>query len=406
MAVPQERSFRLSARTLVVSGLRELIQRPPTQLAGLDALRSAAILLVIGSHWAGVFYAQAGGQHTPLQEFPLFYYGWTGVDLFFVLSGYLIGKQLWRELDATGGVQIGRFLLRRGLRIWPLYVAMLLYYTAFNPDINPRLADWTFLSNYWPGGVARTWSLSTEEQFYIAVPVLLAIFRKRWGLAQYFWILLACEVVVLFVRYGALQALFARGGDYTRADYTLIYPFHVHLEGLLAGLVLALVSVVRPQLFQRRSAAGISWLGIAVCVSCVALAIGLRAYQQRLFAFVTLGLIYGGLTFWVLSDRSWLSRPLGAAIFYPISRLSYGMYLNHGWALPFTNTWSLTLAQAIVPQREASFLLSLVFMTLVSMAFATVTFVCIEHPFLMLRARWLNGAATQIPAPSSDRVAA
>lgn len=376
--------------SLVTSGLRELYQRPAGQLPGLDALRSAAILLVICTHWAASFYPLSGGEPTPLQSFPLFSYGWTGVDLFFVLSGFLIGKQLWRELDTTGTVDVGRFLLRRGLRIWPLYVAMLLYYSVVNPEINPNLADWTFLSNYWPGGVSRGWSLSTEEQFYIAVPLLLLLFRKRLGLGGYLWILLALEALVLVVRKIQLDAFFATGGEYAKAEYQLIYPFHTHIEGLLAGLLISLLVVISPRLLEARLPGGLSMRGLVVMIACVAAGLALRQWNQRLFSFVVLGLIFGGVTFWVLADRSVLTRPLNAWVFYPISRLSYGMYLNHGWALPETNDWAVALGRSMTDNREAAFLIGLLVVTLVSIAFAVVTFVLVEHPFLVLRDRWMT----------------
>src|SRR5262249_4481493 len=100
--------------------LRSLFVPPPGTFPSLDALRTAAIVLVIGNHLA------VGGAElapSPAWNFTLFRYGWTGVDLFFVLSGFLIGRQLQRELQRTDSVKVPRFLLRRGLRIWPLYFA-------------------------------------------------------------------------------------------------------------------------------------------------------------------------------------------------------------------------------------------------------------------------------------------
>ena len=100
--------------------LRSLVVPPPGTFPSLDAFRTAAIVLVIGNHLA------VGGSElapSPVWGFTLFRYGWTGVDLFFVLSGFLIGRQLQRELQRTDSVRVPRFLLRRGLRIWPLYVA-------------------------------------------------------------------------------------------------------------------------------------------------------------------------------------------------------------------------------------------------------------------------------------------
>lgn len=379
--------------------MAELVRRPAGQVPALDALRAAAILLVVGHHWAVKEYRLAGGLATPLQDFPLFYYGWAGVDLFFVLSGYLIGQQLWKELDRTGTIHVGRFLLRRGLRIWPLYYFMLVYYLFVNDAIFPRWSNWVFLSNYIGGGMARTWSLSTEEQFYLAVPALLLLVGRRIPLRGYLWVLLAIEAVVLGVRHDMLTDLAAAGIDPLRRDYVAIYPFHTHLEGLLAGLIIALLSVTAPSVF-RRDHRGISWLGLMTVAGGTAVALSLRVVNQRLFSFLVLGLIFGSLTFWALCDRSWLTRPLASRVFYPVSRLSYGMYLNHLWALPVTNRWLVTGARGVSGDPAVVFLLSLAGATVVSIAFAALTFVLIEHPFLLLRDRVL--AATKRVATSAS----
>ncbi|MGH9519122.1 MAG: acyltransferase family protein [Terriglobales bacterium] len=92
------------------AALHDLNLPAPGNVPGLDALRTMAILLVVMVHTQ-----ESVGSHIPFVGA-----GWTGVDLFFVLSGYLIGRQLWKEAQ-TGRIRIGRFLLRRGLRMWPLY---------------------------------------------------------------------------------------------------------------------------------------------------------------------------------------------------------------------------------------------------------------------------------------------
>lgn len=250
---------------VVTSGVRELQRPPQAQLPALDALRSAAILLVVFHHWSIKEYVNAGGVRTPLQNNIVFYYGWTGVDLFFVLSGFLIGKQLWRELQATGSIRFRRFILRRGLRIWPIYFVILTYYALFSPIIHPAWPDWAFLSNYWYGQFARGWSLSTEEQFYIAIPILLLLVRRRIPLMGYLWLLLGIEALVLVNREFLTQRLVHSGIPLVPPPSRLTDPFHVHLEGLLAGLLIALVAVARPHLVSpATSRRGISWVGLGV----------------------------------------------------------------------------------------------------------------------------------------------
>ena len=142
--------------------MRALFVPPPGTFPSLDAFRTAAIVLVIGNHLSLL-----GAQLAPsgVWDFVLFRYGWTGVDLFFVLSGFLIGRQLQRELQRTGSVKVPRFLLRRGLRIWPLYFAWVAFLALALGKSHGIWPDLVFLSNYVQGQVAGGWSLSTEEQF-------------------------------------------------------------------------------------------------------------------------------------------------------------------------------------------------------------------------------------------------
>lgn len=381
-----------SIRKGVGSAAHELRSRPSGQVASLDALRSFAILLVIGSHWSVADYVSAGGPPVALQHNPVFYYGWAGVDLFFVLSGLLIGKQLWRELERTGNIRVGRFLLRRGLRIWPIYFAMLLAYAAASHVVHPQWPDWLFLSNYVGGGFPRGWSLSTEEQFYIAVPILLLLVRRRIPLAGYLWIFAGIETLVLAVRHSRIATLRAAGIPYDHSDFTLIYPFHVHLEGLLVGLAIALVTVLQPAFFDQRRTGSFSTLGLAMLVAGVSSALALRALDQRLFAFLTLALLFGGATLFALLDRSWLSAPLRWPAWYPISRLSYGMYLNHIYVTPALDRVAVGAMRAVTRVPSVVFLGSLVIVTFISFAAAAVTFVAVEHPFLLLRERLLPPA--------------
>lgn len=218
----------------VRDSLRDLNTPAHGNVPGLDALRTAAILLVVMVHTQ-----ERVGSHLPLVGA-----GWTGVDLFFVLSGYLIGRQLWKEAQ-SGGIRIGRFLLRRGLRIWPLYFFSALVIWGVHGGGVPW-ADLLCVSNYFHHIVDGGWSLSTEEQFYILAPLLLtaglAFVRARRLLA----IPLAFLVVLPLVRWLMI------GGGREIAAFNLIYqPLYSHADGLAAGFVLAWISVFRPNLTKR-----------------------------------------------------------------------------------------------------------------------------------------------------------
>ncbi len=102
----------------------------------LDVLRGLAILLVLGRH----------NEYYSLWQRA----GWIGVDLFFVLSGFLISGLLFSEYAETGTINLGRFLLRRGLKIYPAYYFFVLFWLPFNLH-QLKLSDLFFMQSYFPG---------------------------------------------------------------------------------------------------------------------------------------------------------------------------------------------------------------------------------------------------------------
>ena len=97
-------------------------------------------MLVILDHFA-YGWNDIGLPNLAMFALPMFRWGWTGGDLFFVLSGCLIGQQLWREFANTGRVNVWRFIAKRGFRIWPLYFATLLVLLVLGSRFSPVWAD-------------------------------------------------------------------------------------------------------------------------------------------------------------------------------------------------------------------------------------------------------------------------
>ena len=372
-----------------MTALRDLVSRPAHQAPALDALRTAAVLLVIGGHYSVDLFRPVTGLDLTIASWPVFRWSWTGVDLFFVLSGYLIGRQLWREFEQTGSIQIGRFILRRGFRIWPLYFTFMAYLVISGVSVL-RWADWLFASNYAHGGYHRGWSLSTEEQFYIVVPLLIAIVGRRLKLKQFGWVLGLAAAAVVLARAHALHAYAGTLQEGERLPVRIFDAFHLHCDALLAGLSLALASVLWPRRFLPHQRNQISWKALAGMTSGCTLGLLLWRFDHRLYAFTALALIFVSITAFVLVDRSWLTRPLHARAFYPISRLSYGMYLNHLLVLPWFLAASLTLLQRALHRPILTFALGGIIAVAVSIAVAVVFFVCVEYPGLWLRGRFLG----------------
>jgi peptidoglycan/LPS O-acetylase OafA/YrhL len=349
-----------------------------------------AILLVVSGHWATHFKYTT---YLAIVNLPVFKWGWAGVDLFFVLSGYLIGGQLWRELQKTNTINVSRFIMRRGLRIWPYYFAFVAFCMAFLTDFRWRakladgwiqfLPDLTFLSNYIPGAVAGGWSLSTEEQFYIVAPLLLLL-TTRWISLNKQWIPLVALLVALPVARAFAIADFAAGVE--RSPMVIYTPLHTHSDGLVIGMLIAWVGTVAPRFMAHRPLRlNLLWPGVLLLIGAV-----LYAISQDIFKFEALAFIFGGCVLFALRDNSIFTSFARWHGFYLISRLSFAMYLNH--------TVLLEVVPLVYDRGYAGFIAGYAVLLGLSMGIACLTFLCIESPFLQLRDRWMTPSRLQQPA--------
>ncbi|WP_286854370.1 acyltransferase family protein [Xanthomarina sp.] len=150
-----------------------LSSRKGYRLRELDFLRGIAILLVLC-------------RHSNIHEF-IVNMGWIGVDLFFVLSGFLVSSLLFKEYILTGSLDAKRFLIRRGFKIYPLYYLTLVLYLLFlrNQAFVPLLGDFFFFQNYMSGWgylYSASWSLAVEEHFYFGLVCMLLFigYKTSW----------------------------------------------------------------------------------------------------------------------------------------------------------------------------------------------------------------------------------
>jgi peptidoglycan/LPS O-acetylase OafA/YrhL len=361
----------------------------------LDGLRAIAVLLVICDHWVFEWVSNAHFPTPSVARLPMFYWGWTGVDLFFVLSGFLIGKQLWSELYRTGTISVSQFVLRRGLRIWPLYYAMMIVFLVIPSKHAPQWPDWVMLSNYVPTAYARSWSLSTEEQFYLFVPLLLLTCRRvipqRWWPAA----VIALLSMVPISRAITFDGLSSQGLPPERIAVLMYSAFHLHCEALLIGLLIAWIALRRPT-WLAPAAIGAAAPRVIAAAAGLAIAGGvLRAVNREVFAYLALACVYGAALCVALADRSLLTAPLRWRFWYPIARLSFGMYLNHLILREPTDTILRIVAGAFGETSLLAFFLGLVLTVAASAATAAVTFVLIEQPGLAMRDRWLERRKAQ-----------
>jgi peptidoglycan/LPS O-acetylase OafA/YrhL len=275
-------------------------------------------------------------------------------------------------------------------------------------SVRPEWPDWTLVSNYFPTLYARSWSLSTEEMFYFLIPLfVVCVPRLRvWTIAL---ILVGTLLAVDTSRELTFHSMMAAGASSQAIALRLYSPFHSHNEGLLVGLLLSLLATYMPRLVAPSQSRRLSVRGLLVLAAALGVAALVRREGGQALSFSALALIYGGIAYFALVDRSLLTAPFRWRIWYPVARLSYGMYLNH-----------LVLGSGVILAGLAAlrvwhlgggslFALGLGFTTIVSMALAAVTYVLVEHPFLQLRNRILTqrsrrAALAGAPGPAASAI--
>jgi peptidoglycan/LPS O-acetylase OafA/YrhL len=331
-----------------------------------------------------VYHLQEFCQHAKLTlKSPFMRFGWVGVDLFFVLSGFLIGGQLWKELKASGTVDVRRFILRRGFRIWPLYYALVIFLLAerlFLGLDRPALwLDATFLANYYQSfhylrpSVSGGWSLCTEEQFYLLIPILLAVGAKLIPPRSLLGLIGVWFFALPLIRHFVLLGLH----DPAQERLAVYYTFHTHTDCLAMGMLISWIMTWKPKLLPS------SRLLDATLVLLFLLSFGLWYVTPLTFLYSVVAISFGSLT--VLLLRLRLPFLLRSRFFYVVSRLSYGFYLIHGGLLKNVKPYHIH----IFGEGFRSLIFAIVIWGAVSLALAFITFSFIELPFIKLRDRLL-----------------
>ncbi len=311
---------------------------PNQRIPELDGLRGCAVLMVLVWHFIGQILnfdlgIVAEGAARVLML------GRTGVDLFFVLSGFLITGII---LDRTRGISdfLKSFYVRRALRILPPYLLLIAIFWictwSFGPtrifnDSTPIWYHLTFTQNYWmviheiwgPDGVSITWSVAIEEQFYLCYPLLALLIPRKW-LA---FALVAVAVSSAVFRY--FYWVYEDGNSWAGYVFTLC-----RLDGLAIGGLVACAwrdPVVMEWLKARKSrlvnAVCIASLGFVMLAICLSRNVDWHMY---VWGHAFLSLFYGLLLTSILTcDLKKLKALLRSAFLRYFGRISYSIYLFH-----------------------------------------------------------------------------
>jgi peptidoglycan/LPS O-acetylase OafA/YrhL len=367
-------------------------------LPALDGLRGVAILLVLLRHSWGPF-AVSVDLTVPVVGWNAAVFlanGWVGVDLFFVLSGFLITAHILHESARNAGSWYWRpYVARRALRIVPAYYAVLAlvlagafpYYEVGGEYLGARVAyHLLFLQDYLPANfVVAFWSLGVEEKFYLLAPPLVLVFARRARPGA--WPALVVGLLVAAVSLRALVAL--RAGpidDYTSFFYRLRSPFHVTLDPLLVGVGIALIHAQRerwPTLTSRTAGniVAVAGLGAFLALTATHEMMMEITWWDKTLQPLAVALAFGALVHGALFGDRPAALLRGVALFL-LARLSYCLYLVHMPLIPLA--LQLTGPADGGTTGFAAFAVCLLGL---SIAVALVLHFGVEKPFLQLKSK-------------------
>lgn len=324
---------------------------------------------------------------------PRFNSGFFGVDLFFVLSGFLITRLLAEEIEARGRVNLPQFYLRRFLRLGPPLLLLLAVYVALAPaawpqfSVGEHLRDAAltgfYLSDYarafWemPRMLTHSWSLSVEEHFYLIWPFAVLL-------------LVRCDpsrrVPILFGMF--LLATAWRVFEYDQAGWTATYfRFDTRMSGLIFGALLA-TCLPRMGRIPEQTA---NVIGVVACIAlAMCVAVGDWKAPWSLVWMTTLAeMAAAGLLVSASVSSSWVSLTLSTPPLVALGTISYGIYL---WQYPI----------AVYFRDRLPWHQTVSIVVICAIAAATVSYLTLERPLQRYR-RSLGARRNDLAAGTKDR---
>ena len=365
------------------------LQNPAAEkLHGLDFLRTLAITLVFFFHYPGV-------ADMPQMAWKIIDFGWAGVDLFFVLSGFLIARQLFAELKATNTISVKQFFIKRFFRIIPVYIVVLSLYFLV-PVFREREslpALWRFLTFTQNVGLdpsingtfSHAWSLCIEEQFYLFFPLIiatLAYFKiPKKGVYIIVSLFLFTCLIRLYIWNIYMAPLIGKeGGDGNFWVTWMYYPTHTRLDGLLTGISIAGLVVFYPALKEKitKYANLLLVIGLMILIGAYFLCFPRNSFNANVFGFPLIAIGFGFIVFAAISPHCILYK-FKSRITSSIAILSYSIYLIHK---AIRHLCFLYFGKMGIDEESYwMLLLSIVF----TMLGALILRYTIEKPFLKLR---------------------
>jgi peptidoglycan/LPS O-acetylase OafA/YrhL len=367
--------------------------RTARRLLSLDMLRAVAMLLVVFSH-----------SFDPPRDMPelirkpivlLDHIGWIGVDLFFVLSGFLVSGLLFREHIRTGRFRTGNFYTRRAFKIYPalyflVFVSIIVqsYIVGESTPLQNVTGDLLFLQNYIGAMWGHTWSLAVEEHFYLLLPAVLLLLAKLSTRTENPFELLPKFALFVAVAELSLRIYTHLNHPYTHGSH--LFPSHLRFDSLLFGVVISYFYHYRHSQFLAFFGKWRMKLSVVVPALVAPLLILPRSHPLVSTIGVTLVFLFAGILLcWALtlpSPKHWAAGKLGF-----VGVHSYSIYLWH-YPLVF---WLMQ------PMKEAgmSWMVYTATYGVASITLGITMARLIEFPVLYLRDSWFSESRSQRKQP-------
>jgi len=346
----------------------------------LDVIRGLAIFLAMGWHLNGSTMDYAISN---IWLFPGRSIGWAGVDLFFVLSGFLVGGNVLREAAKTGRFDYKTFLIKRAFRLWPvLYVYLLaqMFFTSrpwgsFLPQIILHV------QNFFETPLNHLWSLAVEEQFYLllglGLPVLIKFgMRPRHYVMGLVGLIIATWLLRLIAAFASVD------------PHAIQIQTQYRLDGIAIGVLLALLAQRYPQVYAAMAVR--RGLNAVLAISLFVSLVWLSGDVMKPAVGYTVAAIGSGLAilaFHKAPGTFWASSAANAVAFLGIC--SYPLYIWHNGVGNQLTPWLASKLGVASPD------LVVVGKYAASIAFAVLMTFCVERPFLRLRDRIVKDNRTQ-----------
>lgn len=380
-----------------------LFENRKGEIESLNGIRALSVFIVILFHFYDVL------KRFPIrprssQEIDLIFTNLRfGVDLFFILSGFLISAGIRQEFNKYKNFSFKNFYIRRALRIFPAYYFYLIITSLyliksvyFSSLIGPELIskqnelsrilfDYLYLSNYISGALPHSWSLAVEEQFYILFPLLSYFILFRTNKKIRIAVLAGLYLLPLFFRIYHHKVC---GPDINFS--CIYYPFHTRFDSIVIGIIIMELryewEIEKSRFLNSITLSFLLLFSITMLGYAHLIDTAKQPFMGDVLRYNLMNLGYGLLLFLSVQKTFFLKEIFSVKFLRPVARVSYGMYL---WQIAaFTPGAILTIPKGIQTLSWTNVFIAYGGGLAGTFLTAVILYCLIEYPFLRIKRRF------------------